>query len=643
MKYFYEIAPTKIVRSGSDSFTYEHSSKLPIGSVVRISIGKKEYHGLAIKKVDQPSYQTKPILEILYSPGVPSALVQTAIWMADYYSAPLSSVIALLLPPGVGKNRRAQLDKSSETTSRTKKILTPEQRIASDTIDQNSAQGKTSLLFGVTGSGKTQIYIDQILKQRDKGRSSIVLVPEISLTPQLVSELSTHFPDLITYHSKQTEAQRHKLWERVLTSDDPLVIVGPRSALFLPLKNLGFIAIDESHEPSYKQDKTPRYSALRVARILATKSQAGLVLGSATPLITDFYLASISDGFVELPERAIKNTQKSKLTLVDMTSRDNFKKHRFLSDQIIDAISNGDGQTLIYHNRRGSASVTLCENCGWTAVDEVTGTPLVLHIDKNRLVNHLTNQSHPIPSSCPACGQPGIIHKGIGTKLIEEELKKLFPNKKIARFDGDNLTNETLSASYDKLLKGEIDIIIGTQIVAKGLDLPHLKTVAVIQADSGLALPDYVSNERTFQLISQVVGRVGRNKNKTQTIVQTYQINSDIIQHGTAQKYKEFYHHELATRKKTIFPPFVFLLKLTCSYKTEQAAVRNAKMVARQIKHDFPQVQIFGPAPAFYEKVGDKFRWQIIVKSSDRNQLQKIVSLAPPPYWQFELDPSSLL
>lgn len=642
MKYFYEIAPTRIIRSDQNSFTYESSGVLSVGDIVKIPIGKKNYFGVVLKKVSQPTYQTKPVQKIMYSPGVPEALLDTAIWLSEYYSSPLSSVLALLLPPGIGKNRRPSQPEPLPISKRTKKLLNVDQRRASAQIDENTRNNQTSLLNGVTGSGKTQVYIDQALKALSHGKSSVILVPEIALTSQLVSELSLHFPELIIYHSRLTEAKRHLLWEKIVSSDKPHIIVGPRSALFLPIHDLGFVAIDEAHEPSYKQDKTPRYSTLRVARILVNKHKGCLVLGSATPLIEDYHLALKKDSVVNLPTPAINNAIKPILNLIDMTNRGNFKQHRFLSDKLISSIKEG-GQTLIYHNRRGSASVTLCENCGWTAIDEDTSTPLVLHIDKNRLVNHLTNQHYPVPVNCPSCAHPGIIHKGIGTKLIYDEVHKLFPNKNIARFDSDNLSHETLEKSYDKVHSGEIDIIIGTQIVAKGLDLPHLKTVAVIQADAGLAIPDFSSSERTFQLISQVSGRVGRNANKTNLIIQTYQPNSPSIKFGVTQNYHEFYQQELKQRLKNNFPPFSYLLKLTCTYKTEAIAVKNAKTMYNTMFRTYPDVEIFGPAPAFYEKIGDKYRWQIIVKSKNRQTLQEIIKLIPSPYWQYELDPTSIL
>lgn len=641
MDKYYEIAPPKIIRAGSDTFTYRSHASLPIGSIVTISIGTKNYFGVVIKEVKKPTYKTKTISGIEFIGGIPPALVETAQWVASYYNSPLAHVIALLLPAGLAKKRRPQKPLETPTSTRRIKRLTPLQKAASTAISSNPT--KTSLLHGITGSGKTQIYIDQARQQSNNGRSAIILVPEISLTPQLVSEVSLHFPNLIAYHSKLTQSQKHLIWLEVINATEPLVVIGARSALFLPIKKLGLIAIDEAHEPSYQQAKTPRYSALRVARVLATNSKATLVLGSATPLVTDYYMAKKGGQIITLDKAARENITPPSISLLDMTDRNNFKKHRFLSDQLLSEIEQTKGQTLIYHNRRGSASITLCETCGWTALDPITGTPLTLHLDKNKLINHLTNQSYPIPHNCPSCKEPNIVHKGIGTKLIEQELRKLFPNKKIMRFDGDNAASDTLEKSYEKVLAGEIDVIIGTQVIAKGLDLPHLKTVAIIQADSGLAIPDFASNERTFQLLSQVVGRVGRNENNTKIIVQTYQPNSEIINLGIQQDYKNFYNLELATRQKDVFPPYCFLLKLTCSYKTEAAAISNAKTMATKIKESYPNVQLFGPAPSFYEKHGDKFRWQIVIKAKKRSTLQEIAKLAKPPYWQFEIDPTSLL
>jgi primosomal protein N' (replication factor Y) len=330
-----------------------------------------------------------------------------------------------------------------------------------------------------------------------------------------------------------------------------------------------------------------------------------------------------------------------------MTDRSNFSGHRFLTKQLIAgidiALAEGK-QVLIFHNRRGSASTTLCANCGWTAQCPRCYVPLTLHADQHILRCHICDHHERVPTSCPVCQHADIIHKGFGTKLIETELHKLYPKAVIGRFDADNDVKETVNARYSELYDGSIDIAIGTQVVAKGLDLPHLRTVGVIQADSGLALPDFSASERTFQLLAQVVGRVGRNEHATQVIVQSYQPTHPSVAYGLAQDYESFYHHALKERKKALFPPFTHLLKLTCIYKSEAAAIRAAQTLARELRTTLHKdVTILGPTPAFYERQRDTYRWQLTLKSPKREYLIDALTHVPTTHWQTELDPTSLL
>jgi primosomal protein N' (replication factor Y) len=271
--------------------------------------------------------------------------------------------------------------------------------------------------------------------------------------------------------------------------------------------------------------------------------------------------------------------------------------------------------------------------------------PLTLHADTHELRCHICNFKSRVPTSCPECGHASIIHKGIGTKLIESEMRRMFPKLNIARFDGDAATDETVEAKYKNLYDGSIDVIIGTQVIAKGLDLPKLHTVAVVQADAGLSLPDYGSAERTFQLLAQVVGRVGRTSAETNVIVQSYQPKHPAITLGLAQDYGRFYALALEQRRRSNFPPFTYLLKLQCSYKTEAASIRNAKKLAEHLKASLPnEVRLMGPTPAFYERAGGSYRWQLVLKSPKRKYLTDAIKLLPPgANWQFELDPVSLL
>ncbi len=645
--HYYEVAPNKIVRSNSSVFTYASDARLAVGQIVGIEVGKKELVGIVTKEVSQPVYDTKLITKVIEETPLPLRLITLSQWMASYYGTHLATVLQTVLPRGVQKSRRAKSQSTPlSVRDRTKIVFTPDQQRALDVI--NSSEPGSILLHGVTGSGKTAIYIESARKTIDKGQSVIVLVPEISLTPQLVDEFSAHFGDVILTHSKQTEAERHVAWQQALHSVAPRVAIGPRSALFTPLPHVGLVIIDEAHEPSFKQEQSPRYSALRAASILANSSDARLVLGTATPLVADYYMATATKRpIITLSERAQTGAVKPTVDLVDMTKRSSFKRHRFLSDKLIDNIQttiDSGNQALVFHNRRGSASSTLCEQCGWSASCTRCFLPMTLHADEHTLRCHVCGQTERVPTSCPVCGSVGIVHKGIGTKLIESELQKIFKDKTIARFDGDTSTDTTLETRYRELYDGSIDIIVGTQVIAKGLDLPRLRTVGVIQADAGLALPDYSSSERTFQLLAQVVGRVGRSHHATNVIVQTYQPTHAAVLDGIHQDYEHFYETALQERRRAHFPPFVFLLKLTCIYKSEAASIRQSRTLATQLRKVAPRgVEVLGPTPAFYERQRDSYRWQLTVKSSKRADLVALLGHVPPTHWQYELDPTSLL
>lgn len=644
---YYEVAPTRIIRAGTDSLTYSSDEPLKVGQVVRISVGSRLMNGLVLSKVKKPDYVVKPISSVIEEFPVPAAHINLIQWLADYYSTPFASVLQTALPRGLEKKRRDRNATSlSGKRGRTNFVLNSDQSGALTTINQ--ASPGTILLHGVTGSGKTAVYIELAREAIKSSKSALVLVPEIALTSQLIAEFSHHFKDILLTHSRQTEAERHQIWRQALIATAPVVAIGPRSALFLPLADIGVVIIDEAHEPSYKQEQSPRYHAARAAAQLAASHNAKLILGSATPLVTDYFLASATKRpIVSMPKPAIKNTVKPTIELIDMTKRTNFRQHRFLSNQLIasleEAFASGH-QALIFHNRRGSASITLCENCGWQAGCPRCYIPLTLHGDQHLLRCHICGYKANVPTSCPDCGSVDILHKGIGTKLIETELARLFPKKVIARFDGDSDSDGTVEARYNQLYSGEIDIIIGTQVIAKGLDLPKLRVVGIVQADAGLSLPDYSAPERTFQLLAQAIGRVGRSSHPTKVVVQSYQPTHPIVTTGLHQDYDGFLEIAKRQRKTANFPPFTYLLKLQCVYKTETSAIRNSKQVAEQLRKSLPsEVEILGPTPAFYERTRDTYRWQLVLKSPKRAHLQAAIKLLPPQHWQFELDPISLL
>ncbi len=644
--HYYEVAPNQIVRAGSDVFTYASDQPLAIGGIVTIEVGTKTLVGIVIGEVPKPSYATKPIASIIEPDPLPAPLVATAQWIASYYATPLAVVLQTILPRGLTKKRRT-LPKalSHPKRNRTKNVLNPDQSSALETIRAMSPG--TALLHGVTGSGKTRVYLEAAKETLAAGRSCIVLVPEIALTSQLVADFQHDIPDILLTHSGQTESERHQTWREALASTRPRIVIGPRSALFTPLADVGLVIIDECHEPSFKQEQAPRYSALRVASTLMHHASGKLVMGSATPLIADYYVARQSRRpIITMPRSAVTNAIPPAVTTVDMTKRGNFDRHYFLSDHLlasIDATLADGHQVLLFHNRRGSASTTLCTNCGWYAGCERCFVPLTLHADSHELICHICGRTHRVPTVCPECGYTDIVHKGIGTKLIESEIRKLYPSSTIARFDGDTTTDDTVHQRYQELYDGHIQLLIGTQVLAKGLDLPHLRTVGVVQADAGLSLPDYSSSERTFQLLAQVIGRVGRSTHPTQVVVQSYQPNSQVIRDALAQDYAAFYERTLGLRRTTQYPPFCFLLKLTCAYKTEATAVKNSRGLASTLRQAGLDIEVLGPTPAFYERIRDTYRWQLVVKSSSRQALLGALQLVPPKNWQYELDPISLL
>lgn len=646
---YYLVSPIKVVRTDVYTFTYSSNERLAVGTIVMIEVGKSEMVGIVLSSVREPDFKVKQIITKIYDTPLPLPLVQTGLWMSQYYNTHQAIVWQTILPRGITKKRRSSKKLLPKIPfNRTKNVFTSDQKHAIETIDDMTPG--TALIHGITGSGKTLVYIESARKAVEEGLSAIVLVPEIALTSQLVNEFSQYFDNILLTHSRQTEAERHNTWQQALNSNEPFVVIGPRSALFMPVQQLGIIIIDECHEPSFKQEQSPRYSALRTASVLADQHRAKVILGSATPSISDYYLAKQSGRpIITMSKPARSDTIKPSVKLVDMTKRTDFTRHQFISNTLLDSIEqtfsrNSKNQALIFHNRRGTASTTLCQNCGWQAGCPRCFIPLTLHADKHKLSCHICGLNMKVPTSCPECHNAEIIHKGFGTKRIESELTKLFPNKKIARFDADTDKDETVENLYSQIHDGSIDIIIGTQVIAKGLDLPNLRTVGVIQADSGLSLPDFGSTERTFQLLAQVIGRVGRSHHYTEVVVQSYQPNNPAILNGLTQNYDDFYKRTIAQRRATNFPPFTYILKLVCSYKTEATTIKNSQNLAQKLRNIAPSdMQVLGPTPAFYERVRDTYRWQIVVKSPKRSDLQSLISLVPPTHWQFELDPTSLL
>ena len=651
---FYEVIPTRIFRNGSGALTYESSENLAPGQIVLIPLGKTSCPGIVVRSVKKPSFPCKPVTKLLYKTPLPSHLLKSLLWLSSYYLSDLPSVASLILPVGVEKARRRKSPLPEKTLQKSYDIkLNSFQKKALSEL--KTSPGSSKLLFGITGSGKTNIYLKLAEETLKANHSVILLVPEIALTSQLVQVFESTFGRTVTLiHSRQSESERHQIWESLLVSKSPQIVIGPRSALFAPLKDLGLIIVDEAHESTYYQENSPKYSSLRLASFIANSLNISCVFGTATPLVSDFYLAKSKNSLVSLTEKAKESALPPKISVVDFSSRENFTKSRYFSDTLLETIKTNlknNHQTLIYHNRRGSAPLTLCENCGWQALCPNCFLPLTLHSDSFTLLCHTCGFSEKLPSSCPDCHHPSILHKGFGTKLLESELHKLFKDVRIARFDADNTKTDSLNALYNDVKSGDIKIIIGTQTVTKGLDLPLLASIGVVQADSGLSLPDFSAEEKTFELLTQVIGRVGRGHLDTASVViQTYKPDSPVINFALKSDYLGFYDYLIKKRKKQLLPPFVYLAKVSVTFKTEKTAFSKIRLAATSMNNFITQnhlektLKVSRPTPCFHEHTSSGFSWQIVLKSSSRKVLTDLLSsLDPKLGCHISIDPPSLL
>jgi primosomal protein N' (replication factor Y) len=615
------------------------------GRIVRVELQREVVLGVVTGPAEKPRFQTKPITEVLDLPPLPAHLLKLAAWLPTYYPAPLGVIGQQLLPASFSAKAlgNAAPESFAAPDMSGQPPLTDEQRAALAAMKNRD----TYLLHGETGSGKTRVYIEMADRAIAGGSSAIILTPEISLTSQLAGRFREVFGDrVIIMHSQQAPAERQKAWLDCLRAREPVIVVGPRSALFSPVAKPGLIVLDESHETAYKQEQSPQYETGRVAAQLAAAARATLILGSATPSVTDYYLAEQKQKpIIRLTELARKQEHDVQVSFVDRKDHSLFSRSPFLSQELIKAIGAAlaaKEQTLLYLNRRGTARLVLCENCGWQALCPHCGVPLTYHGDHHELRCHSCNHHEKAPSSCPSCGHANIMFKTAGTKAIVDEIKRLFPHARTARFDTDNARAERFEQQYEAVSRGDVDILVGTQLLAKGLDLPRLSTLGILLADTSLYMPDYTAEERTFQLISQVLGRIGRGHLRGRAVIQSYHPDHPVLKAAVARAYDRFYKTELASREQFLFPPFCYLLKLTVRRASIKAAREAAEQLREELLTSGARVRIEGPAPSFYERLQNKYQWQLVVKARQRGELLKIIEQLPSG-WSYDIDPIDLL
>jgi primosomal protein N' (replication factor Y) len=511
--------------------------------------------------------------------------------------------------------------------------LTPAQSSVLRQIEQqvNSESYSAFLLHGVTGSGKTEIYMRAMDKALQLGRSAMMLVPEIALTPVFSRGLRARFGDQVAiFHSSLQKGERFDEWTRV-KNGDARVVIGTRSAVFAPAKNLGLIVVDEEHESSYRQQESPYYNARDVAIVRAQKEAATVVLGSATPSLESFNNARKGKyQLLTLPER-IAARPMATARIIDM--RTVFVRHgkpRVFSDELLEAIRETHErheQSIILLNRRGYSSFILCRSCGETVQCPNCDVTLTYHRSERVIVCHYCNHREAVPRVCPACGKKYIYYVGEGTEQLEEMLKLLFPALRVARIDRDTtVRRKVFEQSLADFSAGRIDTLVGTQMLAKGHDFPNVTLVGVVSVDAGLALPDFRSAERTFQLITQVAGRAGRGDRPGRVLIQTYHPYHYALRHACAQDYEGFYGEELRYRQNHSYPPFVALASLLI-HGPDLGRVRSDSLELRKqldVANQERKCRILGPAPAPLSRLKGEHRFQILMKSRNRKHLREV-------------------
>jgi len=540
-------------------------------------------------------------------------------------------------------------------------ILTVAQQSAVAAIQSSllqQAQPRTSpavfLLHGVTGSGKTEVYLQALAEAVRLGKRGIVLVPEIALTPQTIERFAARFPYRVAVlHSGLSLGEQFDEWQRIRDGEFD-VVIGPRSALFAPQPELGLIVIDEEHEWTYKQhDKSPHYHARDVAIKLAELTGAVVILGSATPDVETFYHAQQGDyHLLQLPERVVPEAPSPlpRVEVVDL--RDELKAgnrslfSRALSQATAEAVAGGE-QVLLFLNRRGGASFIQCRNCGFVFRCKRCEVALVHHFDGEALVCHQCNYRIPVPQVCPRCQSRRLKFLGVGTQKLEQEAGYTFPQARLLRWDSDAVKGRhSHEAILARFRAHEADILIGTQMIAKGLDLPLVTLVGVVSGDTSLNLPDFRAGERTFQLLSQVAGRAGRGTLGGRVVIQTYSPEHYAIQAAAKHDYARFYDREIAYRRQLHNPPFTRLASLVFSHTNDALCQREAERMKHLLGQEIDSrgvsdLSLIGPAPAFIHRLRGRFRWQLILRGSEPSSFLSPIRI--PQGWTVDVDPVGLV
>ncbi len=653
-----EVAVEAARGSGRETYTYAVPDGVEVvpGHRVTVPFGRRSTYGFVVSLgTEDPGVEVKAIATAGSDALLLPHQVALARLVADHYWLPLIECLRAMLPPRV----RATGSSGSQASSRQRRHsrlvelatgpaspaqrpeLTGEQREALHLIGGN----QLTLLHGVIASGKTEVYLAAAEKALAEGLRVLLLVPDISLTPQLVQRVRARLDAPIAIlHSQLTELERAQQWWRTRRGEAQ-VMLGSRSAVFAPIARLGLICLDEEGSAAYKQDRTPRYEAGWVARSLAVVTGAKLVAGSATPSVVTYYSAARGEMALAKLSKRVRG-RDAEVELVDMRDEAASGNRQPLSRRLVEVIGQtleNEEQVILYLNRRGMATFVLCRDCGKSVQCLGCSVALVQHAEIDGLVCHYCGYSRAMPSVCDHCGSRNIRGMGMGTQRLEGIVKKLWPQARVLRLDSDAAKGpDSYFDIWETFSERRADILVGTQLVARGLDLPAVTCVGVVDADLPLHFPDYRSAENTFSLVVQVAGRAGRDGRSSRVVVQTSNPDHYSLRCAAANDYEGFYAAELPSRKAFSFPPFADLVVLTRTDADDARAAASAREAAEAIatgllKEGIEGIRVMGPAPAFIHRLRGEYRWQVTLKGDG---LRRALHLAPRGKgWSYDVDP----
>jgi len=653
-----EVAVEAARGSGRETYTYAVPDGVDVvpGHRVTVPFGRRSTYGFVVSLgTEDPGVEVKPIATAGSDPLLLPHQVALARLLADHYWLPLIECLRAMLPPRV----RATGSSGSQASSRQRRHsrlvelataptsraaapeLTTEQKQAVDAIGAN----QVTLLHGVIASGKTEVYLAAAERALADGLRVLLLVPDISLTPQLVQRVRARLEAPVAIlHSQLTELERAQQWWRARRGEAH-VVLGSRSAVFAPIPRLGLVCLDEEGSASYKQDRTPRYEAGWVARRLAAVTGARMVAGSATPSVATYYSATRGEMALAKLTRRVRG-RDAEVELVDMRDEAASGNRQPLSGRLVEVIGRtleNEEQVILYLNRRGMSTFVLCRDCGKSVQCLGCSVALVQHAEIDGLVCHYCGYSRAMPSVCDHCGSRNIKGLGMGTQRLEGIVKKLWPQARVLRLDSDAAKGpDSYFDIWEAFSERRADILVGTQLVARGFDLPAVTCVGVVDADLPLHFPDYRSAENTFSLVVQVAGRAGRDGRSSRVVVQTSNPDHYSLRCAAANDYEGFYAAELPSRKAFVFPPFAELAVLTRTDREDAKAAASAREAAESIatgllKEGIDGIRVMGPAPAFIHRLRGEYRWQVTLKGDG---LQRARHLAPRGKgWSYDVDP----